>query len=84
MKISYYNVENDDHGKKYGHFKKDKTLTIRFNQFLEMIQFENSDRGYLLWINTPNRVNVFGFWKGSNFANMKFYEHWHNDHFSCG
>lgn len=49
MEISYYNLENDVYNKEYSRFKKKKKLfTICFNHLLEMIQFENSDRGYLL------------------------------------
>ena len=63
MKINYYNLENDDYNKEYSRFKKKKLFTIWFNHLLEMIQFENSDRGYLLWVNTPKTIRVFGFWK---------------------
>lgn len=85
MKITYYNLEKDDYGKKYGHYKKKKLLTIWFKHVLEMIQFENSDRGYLLWINTPKTIRVFGFWKQGGCGGSKsFYQTWGNDHCSCG
>ena len=49
-----------------------------------MIQFENSDRGFLLWINTPKTVRVFGYWKQSGRGgSKKFYQHWNNDHCAC-
>ena len=49
-----------------------------------MIQFENSDRGFLLWINTPKTVRVFGYWKqGGRGGSKKFYQHWNNDHCAC-
>lgn len=84
MKVSYYNFEKDDNGKKYGRLKKKKLLTFRFNHFLEMIQFENSDRGFLLWINTPKRINVFGYWKqGGCGGSRNFYQYWENDHCGC-
>ena len=53
MRFSYYNLEKDDFNKKYSRLKKKKLFTIQFNHILEMIQFENSDRGLLLWIVTP-------------------------------
>ncbi len=85
MKVSYYNLENDDYNKKYGRYKKKKLLTIRFKHFLETVQFENSDRGYLVWINTPKKVNVFGYWKQDGCGGSKnFYQHWTNDHCACG
>ena len=85
MKFSYYNLDKDDFNKKYSRCKKKKLFTIRFKHILEMIQFENSDRGLLLWINTPKTIRVFGYWKqdgcgGSN----KFYQTWDNTHCSCG
>ena len=83
MKFSYYNLDKDDF-KKYSIFKKNKSFTIRFNHFLEMIQFENSDRGILLWILTPRTVRVFGHWKrGGSKGSRKFYQSWTNDHGMC-
>lgn len=46
---------------KINYYKKKKLLTFYFNHILEMIQFENSDRGLLLWILTPKTVRVFGY-----------------------
>lgn len=84
MRFGYYNLENDDFHKQYGRFKKKKLFTISFTHFLEMIQFENSDRGFLLWINTPKTVRVFGYWKqGGRGDSKKFYQHWNNDHCAC-
>lgn len=46
-----------------------------------MIQFENSDRGHLLWICTPKTVRVFGYWKqGGRGGSKRFYQSWANDH----
>ena len=84
MRFSYYNLDKDDIGKKYSHFKKKKLFTIHFNHILEMIQFENLDRGYLLWICTPKTVRVFGYWKqGGHGGSKRFYQSWANDHCSC-
>lgn len=83
MRFSYYNLDKDDIGKKYSHFKKKKLFTISFNHILEDIQFENSDRGYLLWICTPKTVRVFGYWKQGGCGGSKiFYQSWTNDHCS--
>ena len=76
MRISYYNLDKDDFNKKYSRFKKKKLFTICFNHILESIQFENSDRGLLLW--------VFGYWKrGACGGSKKFYQTWTNDHCGC-
>ena len=85
MRFSYYNLDKDDIGKNHSHFKKKKLFTIWFNHILEDIQFENSDRGLLLWIVTPKTVRVFGYWKqcGHN-ESKKFYQSWTNDHCKCG
>lgn len=84
MKITYYNLDKDDYSKKYGHYKKKKLLTIWFKHILEMIQFENSDRGYLLWINTSKTVRVFGLWKQGGYGgSKKFYQTWSNSHCCC-
>ena len=84
MRFSYYNLENDDFNKQYGRFKKKKLFTIWFYHFLEMIQFENSDRGLLLWITTPKTVRVFGYWKRGGYGgSRKFYQSWTNDHCMC-
>ena len=81
MRFSYYNLDKDDIGKKYSHFKKKKLFTTSFNHILEMIQFENSDRCYLLWICTPKTVRVFGYWKqGGCGGSKRFYQSWANDH----
>lgn len=57
MRISYYNLDKDDNDKKCSLLKKRKLLTISFyNHILEDIQFENSDRGLLLWVNTPKTI----------------------------
>ena len=78
MKINYYS-------KKHGQFKSTKLLTISFKHILEMIQFEFSRRGYLLWVCTPKTVRVFGFWKQNGCSrSRKFYRHWENDHCECG
>ena len=84
MRFSYYNLDKDDFNKKYSHFKKKKSFTIWFNHLLEMIQFENSDRGLLLWVITPKTVRVFGYWKqGGCGGSKKFYQSWNNDHCGC-
>lgn len=84
MRISYYNLDKDDLGKKLSHFKKKKLFTIWFEHVLENIQFENSDRGYLLWINTPKTIRVLGFWKQGGCGGSKnFYQTWTNDHCGC-
>lgn len=83
MRFSYYNLDKDDIGKKYSHFKKKRLFTISFNHILEEIQFENSDRGYLLWICTPKTVRVFGYWKqGGCGGSKRFYQSWANNHCS--
>lgn len=85
MRISYFNLDKDDFHKKYSRFKKYKMLTIFLNHVLEKIQFENSDRGYLLWICTSKTIRVFGFWKqGGCGGSKKIYQHWENDHCCCG
>ena len=85
MRISYYNLDKDDFGKKYSRFKKKKLFTIWFHHILEIIQFENSDRGYLLWVNTPKTIRVFGVWKqGGCGGSKKFYQTWSNGQCSCG
>ena len=85
MRISYYNLDKDDNGKKRSHFNKQKLLTITFyNHILEDIQFENSDRGHLLWVNTPKTIRVFGLWNKSYGGSRKFYQHWENRHERCG
>ena len=48
MRFSYYNLDKDASKGKYSHLKKKKLFTIHFNHILEIIQFENSDRGILL------------------------------------
>ena len=84
MRFSYYNLDKDDIGKNHSNFKKKKLFTIRFNHILEDIQFENSDRGLLLWIITPKTVRVFGYWrKGGASGSRKFYRSWANDHCGC-
>ena len=87
MKFSYYNLENDWFGKKHSGWKKKKIFTIIFpnSNILESIQFENSDRGYLLWIITPKTIRVFGFWSDDRKASSckKFYQNWGNDHCGC-
>lgn len=84
MKFNYYNLDKDDIGKNHSSFKK-KLFTIRFNHILEDIQFENSDRGLLLWITTPKTIRVFGYWKqGGCGGSKKFYQSWTNDHCDCG
>lgn len=85
MKFSYYNLDKDDSNKKNSHLKKRKLFTIYFNHILEDIQFENSDRGYLLWICTSKKVRVFGYWKqGGCGGSKRFYQSWTNDHCCCG
>ena len=81
MKFSYYNLDKDDFNKKRSDYKKKKLFTIHFNHILEEIQFENSDRGILLWIVTPKTVRVFGHWKQGE--RKKFYRSWNNDHCTC-
>lgn len=77
MKISYC-------AKKHGGYKSIKLLTIRFKHILEKIQFELSDRGYLLWVITPKTIRVFGFWKkDGGYGSRKLYQHWENDHCCC-
>lgn len=84
MKFSYCDLNKDDLGQKLSNFKKNKLFTILFNHVLEMIQFENSDRGLLLWIITPKTVRVFGYWKqGGSSERKKFYRSWTNYHCSC-
>ncbi|MDY2736720.1 hypothetical protein [Intestinibacter sp.] len=46
-----------------------------------MIQFENSDRGLLLW--TPKTVRVFGYWKQGCIGSRKFYQSCTNNHCTC-
>ena len=83
MRFSYYNLDKDVLKKKYSRLKKQKLFTIHFNHILEIIQFENSDRGLLLWVITPKTVRVFGYWKqGGCGGSKKFYQSWNNDH--CG
>lgn len=85
MKFNYYNLEKDDFNKKRSNYKKKKLFTIYFNHILEDIQFENSDRGFLLWITTSKTVRVFGYRKqGGCGGSKKFYQSWTNDHCSCG
>ena len=85
MRFSYYNLEKDDFNKKRSNYKKKKLFTIHFNHILEEIQFENSDRGILLWIVTPKIIRVFGHWKqGGCSGSKKFYRIWANDHCTCG
>ena len=85
MKFSYYNLDKDDFNKKRSNYKKKKLFTIYFNHILEEIQFENSDRGLLLWITTPKTVRVFGHFKqGGSSERKKFYRSWTNDHCTCG
>ena len=81
MHFSYYNLEKDDFNKKFSNYKKTKLFTIYFNHILECIQFENSDRGILLWIVTLKTVRVFGYWKQG--SSKKFYRSWTNDHIAC-
>nr|DAD59167.1 MAG TPA: hypothetical protein [Bacteriophage sp.] len=81
MKFSYYNLEKGNFNKKYSNYKKKKLFTIYFNHILEEIQFENSDRGILLWIITPKTVRVFGCWKQGEIK--KFYRSWTNNHCEC-
>ena len=84
MRFNYYNLYKDHLVKNFSHVKKKKLCTIRFKHVLEIIQFENSDRGYLLWINTPKTIRVFGFWKqGGCGGSKKFYQTWNNDHCMC-
>ena len=84
MRFSYYNLDKDASKGKYSHLKKKKLFTIHFNHILEIIQFENSDRGLLLWVNTPKTVRVFGYWRqGGSEGSRKFYQSWTNDHCDC-
>ena len=84
MRFSYYNLDKDASKGKYSHLKKKKLFTIHFNHILEIIQFENSDRGLLLWVNTPKTVRVFGYWRqGGAEGSRKFYQSWTNDHWDC-
>ena len=84
MRFSYYNLDKDASKGKYSHLKKKKLFTIYFNHILERIQFENSDRGLLLWVNTPKTVRVFGYWKQGGYGgSKKFYQSWTNDHCGC-
>ena len=84
MRFSYYNLDKDASKGKYSHLKKKKLFTIHFNHILEIIQFENSDRGILLWVNTPKTVRVFGYWRqrGAE-GSKKFYQSWTNDQCAC-
>ena len=85
MRISYYNSDKDKIARNRN--RKRKLFTIGFyNRILEDIQLEISYRGRLLWIATPKTVRVFGFWnKGYGCGgSKKFYQHWKNDHVSCG
>ena len=85
MRISYYNSDKDKIARNRN--RKRKLFTIGFyNRILEDIQLEISYRGRLLWIATPKTVRVFGFWyKGYGCGgSQKFYQHWKNDHVSCG
>lgn len=84
MRFSYYNLEKDEFNRKYSHLNKKKLFTIYFNHILESIQFENSDRGLLLWVITPKTVRVFGHWRqGGAGGSRKFYKKWTNDHCDC-
>lgn len=81
MRFSYYNLDKDALKGKYSRLKKKKLFTINFNHILEEIQFENSDRGLLLWVITPKTVRVFGHWRqGGAGGSRKFYQSWTNDH----
>ena len=83
MRFSYYNLDKD-FNRKYSRLKKKKLFTITFNHILEMIQFENSDRGLLSWVNTPKTVRVFGYWKqGGGGGSKQFSQSWNNDHCCC-
>ena len=81
MRFSYYNLGKDELNKKYSRFKKKKLFSIYFTHILESIQFENSDNGLLLWINTPKTIRVFGYWKQGGCE--RFYQTWNNDNCSC-
>ena len=84
MRFSYYNLGKDKLNKKHSPFKKKKLFSIYFTHILESIQFENSDNGLLLWINTPKNIRVFGYWKqGGCGGSKRFYQTWNNDHCSC-
>ena len=79
MKINYYNL-NKDKCKRYSQYKKKKALIIWFNNIT--IVFENSDRGFLLWIITLKIIKVFGYWKQNSYnKSKKFYQSWTNDHY---
>lgn len=87
MRISYYNSDKDKIARNRN--RKRKLFTISFyNRILEDIQLEISYRGRLLWIATPKTVRVFGFWNKDHARSIagsqKFYQHWENDHVSCG
>lgn len=81
MNFYYYNLDIDNLYKNTGYFKKRKIFTICFNHIIKRIQFENSDRGLLLWIITLKTVRVFGYWKqyGPN-RSKRFYQSWSNGH----
>lgn len=82
MRFIYYNLEKDGFNKNH---RKGKFYTISFNHIIERIQFENSDRGVLLWVNTPKTIRVFGYWKqGGCCGSKRFYQSWNNDHIECG
>ena len=84
MRFSYYNLDKDNIGKNHSSFKKKKLFTIRFNHILEDIQFENSDRGLLLWITIPKTIRVSGYWKQGGYGgSKKFYQSWTNTHCAC-
>lgn len=84
MRFSYYNLDKDDFNKKYNRFKKKKLFTIWFKHILEKITLENSDRGLLLWVDTPKTIRVFGYWRqGCCGVSNKFYQTWDNDHCGC-
>lgn len=97
MKFSYYNIDDDKFNcynldddwfeKKQPGWVKKKIFSIIFpnSNILESVQFENSDRGYLLWITTPKTVRVFGFWSNDSKAACckKFYQKWNNDQCGC-
>lgn len=84
MRFSYYNSDKDEFSRKYSSLKKTKLFTIHFNYILEHIQFENSDRGLLLWVITPKTVRVFGYWRPIGVGgSRKFYRKWTNEHCDC-
>ena len=85
MKIIYYNLKNEPENsfaKKYGNYRKKILITFqpKNQKYIEYIQLENSDRGHLLWVVTPNTVRVFGFWKNES---RGFFGKWRNDHCGC-